>query len=189
MSGALCVPDSPNPARSSRPLLRHLLLILLSVLLPVPPCLCGDDGPTVELHNVWYSGLFISGIAVDEASGDVYFSDAAGNRVVHQSENGTVVSIWDASDYGFSSPMQIVYHKDRLWLADSTNNRIGSLMDGLVVWLFTSNSLSSCSALTLHAPSHTLWVVDGWGLKLQPLNVSTSDWGEVVELWGDVGHR
>ena len=121
---------------------------------------------------MWYSGLFISGIAVDEASGDVYFSDAAGNRVVQQSQNGTVLSIWDADDWDFYSPTQLVYSGGLVWVADSTNNRVACLIADRVFYWNSPTTLLSCSALTLHPPSQTLWVVDGWGQKLQPLNAS-----------------
>ena len=189
MSAHLFVPRGlfrPHPARSSRTHLRHLLallLLLLSVLAAVPSSVCAADGGRRQQHNVWYSGLFISGIAVDEASGDVYFSDAAGNRVVRQAENGTVLHIWDADTYGWYSPMQLVHSDGVVWVADSTNSRVGRLMDDTVDWLPQSTVLHSCSALTLHALSQTLYVVDGWGLKLQPVNVSTQQWGEAVELW------
>ena len=65
-----------------------VLLAALSLLSSIPSCRCDDGGYRVQ-HNVWYNGLFISGIAVDEQSGDVFFSDAAGNRVIHQSANGS----------------------------------------------------------------------------------------------------
>ena len=174
-----------HPSRPSHPRLRCLLtlLLLLSVLAAVPSSVCAADGGRRQQHNVWYSGLFISGIAVDEASGDVYFSDAAGNRVVRQAENGTVLHIWDADTYGWYSPMQLVHSDGVVWVADSTNSRVGRLMDDTVDWLPQSTVLHSCSALALHAASQSLFVVDGWGLKLQPINLTTQQWGEAVELW------
>ena len=182
------LPASPalshsHPNRSLCPHLRHLLALLLSLLAAVPSFLCDAYVRPRQLHNVWYSGLFISGIAVDEASGDVYFSDAAGNRVIRQAKNGTVLSIWDADDWDFYSPMQLTYNNGTVWVADSMKNRVGWLADDAVHWLPQSTVLHSCSALTLHPPSQTLWVVDGWGLKMQPVNVQTGEWGEVIELY------
>ena len=168
MSSALpALPPCPDTARAVSSLYRAARLC---------------SGARVQ-HNVWYSGLFISGIAVDEASGDVFFSDAAGNRVVHQSANGTLLDVWQ---YGFYSPMQLAYNNETrtLYVADSTNNRVGviNVTSGAVTWSKTAQDLTSCSALALHAPSLTLWVVDGWGLALQSLELSTFKWAVPVTL-------
>ena len=106
--------------------LLHLVLLALCLLCVALPHPCAASR---QQHNVWYSGLFISGIAVDEASGDVYFSDAAANRVVRQSQNGTVLHVYDRATYDFYSPTQLAYHNGTLYVADSTNNRVGLLAE------------------------------------------------------------
>ena len=164
--------------RSSRPpdhlTILHLLLLVLSLLAAVPPCLCDDVRPR-QLHNVWYSGLFISGIAVDEASGDVFFSDAAANRVVRQSHDGKLLDVYA---HGFYSPSQLAYHNGTLYIADSTNNRVGwvDVASGRMTWAPPPFALTSCSSIAYNPPTSQLYVVDGWGLVLQVLHVSSEQW-------------
>jgi len=124
---------------------------------------------------VWYSGLFISGIAVDELTGDVYFSDAAGNRVVRQSANGSVLAVYR---FGFRSPSQLAYYDQRLYVADSTNNRAGwiDVASGSVTWSPPPELLTTCSALSLSPRASLLYVVDSTGLMLQVLDVASNTW-------------
>ena len=139
------------------------LLLLLS-LLCVTPSLCLSPSFRQQ-HNVWYNGLFISGIAVDEASGDVFFSDAAGNRVVHQARNGSVLHVYD--DSGFFSPMQLAYSAGRVYVADSSNNRVGviDVASGHVTFSSTSPQLNSVNALAFNPGTGSVVAVDGWGLQ------------------------
>ena len=131
---------------------------------------------------MWYNGLFISGIAVDDSTGDVFFSDAAGIRVIRQSSNGTTPAIYR---YGFYSPKQLAYHNQTLYVADSANNRVVwiNVTSGAMTQSSKPDKLSSCSALAFHWPTSTLFVVDGWGLALQHLSLQPSvQWVEAVLL-------
>ena len=185
----MCAPHLLPPALSflPPPCPHYGRLVLLLVMLLAPlfaPVVRGQEPEYRELHNVWYNGLFISGIAVDESTGDVFFSDAAANRVVRQSANGTVLAVYRDDFY---SPMQLAYYDGTLYVADSTNNRVGwvDLPGSEVQWVMSSFALRSSTALTLHPPSNTLWVLDGWGLAVQPYNVSGSQqWGRPVALFG-----
>ena len=87
--------------------LRCLLLLVLLLCTRTPHC---QSSGLRQQRNVWYNGLQITGIAVDESTGDVFFSDAANNRVVHQTRDGTRgarVRRGRAS----SSPMQLAYYR------------------------------------------------------------------------------
>ena len=184
-SSSLCYPRSHSSRPSSLAVVPLLvvLLLLAPLLARVTLCRCDSSGSRVQ-HNVWYSGLFISGIAVDEASGDVFFSDAAGNRVVHQSANGTLLDVWQ---YGFYSPMQLAYNNETrtLYVADSTNNRVGwiDVTSGGMTWAPPPTALTSCNAVALSPIGQQLFVVDGWGLLLQPFDLRTNSWRETVSLF------
>ena len=130
---------------------------------------------------MWYNGLFISGIAVDEASGDVFFSDAAGNRVVHQARNGSVMHVYD--DSGFISPMQLAYHAGKLYVADSSRNRLAEInvASGTVLFSSTPNHLSSVSALTVNNITGSVVAVDGWGLQTETWSPGGEPWSHPVD--------
>ena len=170
----------PRPARSRLPcLVLRPLLLLLSLLCALT--LCASDGPRQQ-HNVWYNGLFISGIAVNEASGDVFFSDAASNRVVHQARNGSVLHVYD--DSGFLSPMQLAYHAGVLYVADSSRNRIGviDVASGTVSFSSSPPYLKSVSGLAINADTVHVRVVDGWGLSTQAWSPESGQWSNWLDL-------
>ena len=160
-----------------RPYLRFLLLALLLCVAPPPFCL--SAGMRQQM-NVWYNGLMITGIAVDEASGDVFFSDAANRRVVHQSIDGTLVHAYQST---FVSPMQLVYHDGKLYVADSTSNKVGIIDVKAQTVSFSSTSpyLNSVSALTFNSGTGELLTVDGWGLATMVWSPD-DEWRESVQL-------
>ena len=175
---------TPLPIRSCLASLPRVLVLLLSLLCFVPHCL-SESALRRQQHNVWYNGLFISGIAVDESSGDVFFSDAAGNRVVHQLANGTVVHVYGQAEYGFFSPMQLAYGSGTLYVADSNNNRVAVIDVASRSVTFSSHPrhLSSCSALSLNNNTGELVLVDGWGLTSALwLPHSEEQWVGFVEM-------
>ena len=136
---------------------------------------------------MWYTGLFISGIAVDEQSGDVFFSDAAANRVVRQSSNGTVLDIYQP---GFFSPMQLAYSNGTLYVADSTNNRVAviDVASSGITFSSPSRHLKSSSALAVNEGSGSVWVVDGYGLGVEvwsPESDTWSDWQDMSAFPAD----
>ena len=155
-----------------------LLLMLLLLLCCIPSCLSVGSR---QQHNVWFNGLMITGIAVDESSGDVYFSDATGNRVVHQSANGTVVTVYQSS---FFSPMQLAYDKGNLYVADSTNNRVAviDVQSRQVSFSSSPPHLSSCSALAVNNVSGSVFTLDGWGLGCDVWSPVSQQWTQFVDL-------
>ena len=157
------------------------LLLLLSLLCSVPPCLSVGSR---QQHNVWYNGLQITGIAVDEASGDVFFSDAAANRVLRQAADGALLAVYEA---GFYSPQQLAYDKGKLYVADSTNNRVAviDVASGGVTFSPPSPHLSSCSALALNNETGSLFVADGYGLMVDVFSPVSGDGGEWAG-WVDI---
>ena len=180
VSSHLSHPRPLHPDRSHLPLrLCYLLLLLLLLCLAPLPCLSARPR---QQHNVWYNGLFISGIAVDEASGDVFFSDAAGNRVVHQARNGSVLHVYD--QHGFFSPMQLAYHAGKLYVADSSNNRVAviDVERDTVQYSMASNHLSSVSALTVNSGTGSVVAVDGWGLQTEVWSPDSGLWSHSVDL-------
>ena len=163
----------------------RLLLLLLALLCALPPARSAD---VRQQHNVWYNGLQITGIAVDESSGDVFFSDAANNRVVRQAANGSVLDIYRSSFY---SPMQLSYYNGTLYVADSHNNRV-VLIDvnnnGHIAASTSSPYLSSCSALSYNPLTGSLYAIDGWGLTMQVLvpDSGGGKWKERTDLQNGV---
>ena len=147
----------------------QLLLWLLSL---ISCCACVGYR---QQHNVWYNGLFVSGIAVDESTGDVFFSDAAANRVVRQSVHGDVLAQYRSA---FFSPMQLAYHAGKLYVADSTSSRFGvvDVATGLVNYSVPSPRLSSCSALTVNSATGSVIAVDGWGLQVNMWDSDSQNW-------------
>ena len=140
-------------------------------------CLC--IGSRQQL-NVWYSGLMITGIAVNEANGDVFFSDAAGRRVVHQSVNGTLLHVYNSSS--LFSPMQLAYsaiHR-AVYVADASSARLGIIDLQLKQLNFSSLSpgLSSCSALAVDAATGLVLAVDGWGLRAALWSPTSGLWSQ-----------
>ena len=167
--------------------LGSVVLLLLPLLLlsqcPVTPCL-SLSGDARQQHNVWYNGLFISGIAVDEASGDVHFSDAAANRVVRQSANGTLLAEYRSSFY---SPMQLAYYKGTLYVADSSNNRIVMIdvhNGGTTTFSRTPAKLGSCNGVAVNTMTGHVTVIDGWGLNLDVYLPDSDRWatGRSIDL-------
>ena len=157
-------------------------LLLLVSLLCVDPSRCLFIRPRQQ-HNVWYNGLFISGIAVDEASGDVFFSDAAGNRVVHQARNGSVLHVYD--DSGFFSPMQLAYHAGKLYVADSSNNRVAviDVKQRTVSFSSTPPSLSSVSGLAYNSGTGSVVAVDGSSLQSMVWSPVRDEWSHRIDIW------
>ena len=156
------------------------ILLLIVAVCFVPRC---RSVGSHQQHNVWYNGLFISGIAVDESSGDVFFSDAAGNRVVHQLANGSVVRVYDKC--GFYSPMQLAFSAGLLYVADSFNNRVAviDVKSGAVRFSTPQTSLlHSASALSFDVNAGTLIVVDGWGLQSEMWSPDSGRWTGWVDL-------
>ena len=155
-----------------------LLLALLLCLAPLP-CLCAT---LRQQHNVWYNGLFISGIAVDEASGDVFFSDAAGNRVVHQARNGSVLHVYD--DSGFFSPMQLAYSAGRVYVATGAYNMVGEIdvKQRTVSFSSISLELNSVSALSVNSGTGSVVAVDGWGLQSMVWSPAKDEWSEQTDI-------
>ena len=136
-----------------------------------------------QQHNVWYNGLHITGIAVDEATGDVFFSDAAGDRVVHQTNDGLLVHEYD--DSGLFSPMQLVYYKEQLYVALSSDNRIAviDVQRRRVSYSSPSPRLGSCNGIALYASTGDIVALDGWGLILQLWTPGTDDSGDRWSAW------
>ena len=156
-------------------MLRYLLLLLVLSLLSIVPSPCLSARPRQQ-HNVWYNGLFISGIAVDERTGDVFFSDAAGNRIIHQSRNGSVLHVYDAC--GVFSPMQLAYHAGRLYVATGAYNKVAviDVQSGTASFSSPPSYLSSASALTIHNATGHVLVVDGWGLQVELWEPDSDVW-------------
>ena len=154
-------------------------LLLLLVLCGAPSH--SQPARPRQKHNVWYNGLFISGIAVDEASGDVFFSDAAGNRVVHQARNGSVLHVYD--DSGFFSPMQLAYSAGRVYVADSSNNRVGviDVKQRTVSFSSTPPHLNSVSALSINPGTGSVVVVDGCGLRSMVWSPAADEWSHRID--------
>ena len=161
-----------------------LLFMLLSLCM-----LASQAAPAVSRyqHNIWYNGLFISGIAVNDTTGDVFYSDSAGNRIIRQAANGTLLNIYraPADGYALFSPMQLALYQNTLYVADSSNNRVGVVdVDGRgdLRFLPQSTYLTSCTALDIDSSTGDLYVVDGWGLKLHMWSTSSQSWSETREL-------
>ena len=173
-----CPPDTLLLSGRPCPLLL-LLLLLLSIVCVLPHSASAVGSR--QQHNVWYNGLFISGIAVDEASGDVFFSDAAANRVVRQSSNGTVLVIYQP---GFFSPMQLAYSNGVLYAADSTNNRVAviDVASSGITFSSPSRHLKSASALAVNEGSGSVWVVDGYGLGVEVWSPGSDTWSQYVDM-------
>ena len=153
----------------------HPVFLLLLLLCAAPRCLSLPSGSRQQ-HNVWYSGLFISGIAVDESTGDVFFSDAAANRVVRQSVNGTVLDVYAL---GFYSPMQLAYYSRKLYVADSSNNRVAILdvsNGGAASYSTKPPHLGSCDGVAVNTVSGHLYLIDGWGQQLDVYMPESGQW-------------
>ena len=166
---------------SVRLLVVRFLAILLVALVCLPAgCLSISSR---QQHNVWYNGLFISGIAVDESSGDVFFSDAAANRVVRQSANGTLLAEYRSSFY---SPMQLAWYDGSVYVADSNNNRVAVIdvaHGGQISASPSPPDLSSCSALAVDNVTGYVYVLDGWGLGSQELTRDAKKpWDGYIDL-------
>ena len=158
-----------------------LVLLLLSLLCSLPRCL----GSRQQRHSVWYNGLMITGIAVDEATGDVFFSDAVANRVIHQSVNGTVIHVYDKC--GFFSPMQLAYHNGKLYVALSTDSRLGviDVQKRSVSFSSSSPHLSASNALVVNEATGDVVAVDGWGMHINlwsPFKDRWSAWADASPL-------
>ena len=165
--------NHPVPAQA-----QSLFILLLALLCALPSHVSAADR---QQHNVWFNDLFISGIAVDESSDDVFFSDAASNRVVRQSANGALLVEYRSS---FFSPMQLVYHDRKLYVADSTSSRVGvvDVQRSEVSYSSPSAYLSSCSALVRNDVTGGLWVVDGWGSLAELWSPANDTWTERYDL-------
>ena len=178
--------DSPPPLPPPRsllplaspPVLRCLVLVLLWLLCAVPPCLSVGSR---QQHNVWYNGLQITGIAVDEASGDVFFSDAAANRVLRQAADGALLAVYEA---GFYSPQQLAYDKGKLYVADSTNNRVAviDVQSGEVRFSTSSLHLTSCTALAVNPLTGNVLVADGFGTTVEMWSPDMQRWSNWTDL-------
>ena len=175
-------PPSPPPSlpslASAALFLRCLVLVLLSLLCSVPPCLSVGSR---QQHNVWYNGLQITGIAVDEASGDVFFSDAAANRVLRQAADGALLAVYEA---GFYSPQQLAYDKGKLYVADSTNNRVAviDVQSGEVRFSTSSLHLTSCTALAVNPLTGNVLVADGFGTTVEMWSPDMQRWSNWTDL-------
>ena len=163
--------------------LRRSLLLLLLLILCSDPLALGVRSVSrrQQQHHVWYNGLFISGIAVDESSGDVFFSDAAANRVVRQSANGTVLAEYRSSFY---SPMQLALYEGKLYVADSTNNRVAviDVESGQVSFSTSSSNLGSCDGVAVNSVSGRVYAVDGWGISLEMWASDSDQWSNWKDL-------
>ena len=97
----------------------------------------------------------------------MFFSDAAGNRVVHQTREGEVVRVYNAS--GFYSPMQLTYWQGRLFVADSVHARVAAINVSSDEVHFSSSSplleLNSCIGLVPDAGTGGVVVLDGWSMQ------------------------
>ena len=157
-------------------LLRYLLILLLLVH-AAPYCLSVGSR---QQYNVWYNGLWISGIAVVESSGDVFFSDAAGRRVVHQSAEGALLHIFD----DFYSPMKLVYHNGTVYVTDSSSRRLGliDVQSGSVTFSPPSPHLTGCSAVTVNSGTGSVFVVDGYGLGVEMWSPRTQEWTGWIDM-------
>ena len=168
-----------RPARSRlRRIVFHCLLLLVSLACVLP--LCVSTGSRQQ-HNVWYNGLFISGIAVDERTGDVFFSDAAGNRIIHQSRTGKVLAelkVYDGS--GLHSPTQLAYSGERgkLYVATGAYNKVAAVdvASGEVTFSTSPSYLSSATALSIHNGTGHVLVVDSWGLQVEVWEPHNNEW-------------
>ena len=158
------------------------VLLLLATLLCACP-IVSSYGYRRQLHNVWYNGLLIGGVAVDEDSGDVFFSDAVGNRVIHQSAQGLPLATYRAPFY---SPMQLAWHNGELWVANSHNNSL-VIIDvhggGRMRVSSTPSQLSSCTAFAFNNGTGSLFAVDGWGLTVQVYEPELDQWAAWLPLW------
>ena len=166
----------------------RLVLLLVALLYAARlPVLCDPLDPQWHYqHNVWYNGLQITGIAVDEATGDIFFSDAASNRVVHQTRDEKFVAEYLIGGQGSYSPMQLAYFDGRLYVALSVDNRVAviNVWSGAGEVSYSSQSfpfqLGSCSGLAVDTATASVVVLDGWGLMAQTW---TPPWAGGSEGW------
>ena len=132
---------------------------------------------------MWYNGLFISGIAVDEVSGHVFFSDAAGNRIIHQARNGSVLHVYESLSF---SPLQLAYDSERgqLYVATGTSNRVGviNLTTNTVSFSSHASYLHSVNGVSLNPNTGHLRAVDGWGLGTQSWSPESGQWSNWFDL-------
>ena len=144
------------------------------------------SAPARQQHNVWYNGLQITGIAVDESTGDVFFSDAAANRVVHQTRNGSLVRVYAES--GLYSPIQLEYWGGWLYVADSVNARVVAIevSTGAVHSSMAQRYLGSCSGLAVNTLTSDVLVLDGWGLRTQVWAPAWTAGSEAWRFWNDL---
>ena len=174
MRRGLAVPDLALPP----------LLLLSLLLLPAWPLHARPLSAAVvrrQQHNVWFSGgCYVSGLVVNESTGDVFWSDAAANHVVQQRRNGDIVNVYSPSPPAapFYSPASLALHNNQLYVADVTSNRVAvvDLASCSMSFLPQPPSLASCTALAVDPFTGDVYVLDGWGLRLSTWSVAASAW-------------
>ena len=157
-----------------RRLFSPALLVSLCLLCLLASCCPATSAR--QQHNVWYNGLQVMGIAVDEQTGDVFFSDAAANRVVHQTRNASVVYVYN--DSGLFSPMTLAYSGGVLYVALSSDNRLAAIDVRRQQLSYSSRSprLSSCNALAVNTATGDIVALDGWDKQLQLWAPNSDRW-------------
>ena len=171
-----------NKLASSLPLLALqpcLPLLLLFVALHVLPLFLSFPflvpvsalPPSPPQHNVWYFALHVTGIAVDELSGDVYMSDANKHRIIRQSSGGTLLQTLN-----ISSPTQLALSNGILYVADSSTNRIVLIVQNALTGDLTvqgsidaPSGVTACSCIAVSRTDGSLFVADGWGGRVAKL--------------------
>ena len=129
--------------------------------------------PSPPQHNLWYYALHVTGLAVDDVSGDVYMSDSYKNRIIRQSAQGQLREIFPPTaspSTELFSPYQLALHNGLLYVADSSNNRIvvlgkNALTDKMELnaTIAAPDGFTACTCLAVSQLDGSLYVADGWG--------------------------
>lgn len=114
----------------------------------------------------------LTGIAVDESTGDVYISDAASNSIIRQSNNGTVLDHFTTTEPSLWSPMSLTLVDSVLYAADMGNNRILviNVTDGVMSlnlsWVVPPGTIFDCAAVVVSPTTGQWYVADAWSALL-----------------------
>ena len=153
-----------------RPRLCLLLLVLLLSRVSSTIHFASATSSSPPQYNLWYFALHVTGIVVDEQSGEVYMSDANRNRIIRASSRGEVLGTLD-----LPSPSQLALHNGSLYVASGSDQIItvgrnamtGGMQVVNVITALTGFTTSSCIAVS-HVDG-SLYVADGWGGRVTKL--------------------
>ena len=136
-------------------------------------------------HTIWSVPLHITGAALNATTGEVFYSDAANNRVVHASQQSDVLDVYQAESPAFFSPMQLALLNNTLYVADSSNNRIVTIdvESGVITFPLPRPSfLGACTGVAVNPFTGDVYALDGWGLRLSVWSAADGQWGGNVDL-------